>query len=145
MDVFDFLKTVGSFVGLFTGAFTLYDRIARGRPIATMTFTKVGNGISPKVKIENASDTTIVILEWSVRPNVYFLMKDDSLRWSIEDQLKTSAPFPLNSKQSVELTFAPRYKAGESMDLGDQAVRFSFKWRRANATWLPQFPMSISD
>jgi hypothetical protein len=29
------------------------------------------------------------------------------------------------------------------MDLYDQAVRFSFSWRRGDATWLPQYPLTI--
>jgi hypothetical protein len=141
--MFELLKTIGSFVGLLTGAFTVYDRVAKGRPVATLTFSKVGDGISPKVAIFNASDTTIVILGWSIIPDVYFLIKDDSLRSSIEDQLKTFSPFSLNPRQSVEFTFVPRYKGGVNMDSDDQAVRFSFRWCRANATWLPQFPMTI--
>jgi hypothetical protein len=38
--VFELLKTIGSFVGLLTGAVTVYDRLAKGRPIATITYEK---------------------------------------------------------------------------------------------------------
>jgi hypothetical protein len=143
VDTFELLKTIGSFVGLLTGAFTLYDRTARGRPIATITYTKVGDGITPSVQITNVSDTTIVVLESSIRPDVYFLATDKNLRLLIDDQLKTLEIFSINSKQSVELTFIPRYKGDVSMDANDQPVLFSFKWRRVNATWLPQFPVTI--
>ena len=38
-NILDVVTKVGSFVGLLTGAFTLYDRTARGRPVADIIFT----------------------------------------------------------------------------------------------------------
>jgi hypothetical protein len=142
--LFELIKTIGSFVGLLAGAFTLYDRIAKGRPIATITYKEEG-GYETRVKITltNAGDTTVVILKSTVVPSIYFLTSDEERRSLIEGQRRPLKPFFLNPKDSIELVIVPRFKNGVNMDLMDQAVRFSFSWRRQNATWLPQFPLTI--
>jgi hypothetical protein len=141
--LFELIKTIGSFVGLLAGAFTLYDRIAKGRPIANITYNGGGYETRIKITLTNAGETTAVILKSTVVPNIYFLTFDEETRSLIEGQLKPLRPFFLNPKDSIELVIVPRFKNGVNMDLMDQAVRFSFVWRRQNATWLPQFPLTI--
>jgi hypothetical protein len=130
-------------VGLLAGAFTLYDRIAKGRPVATITYKDGGYETRVKITLTNADDTTAVILKSTVLPDIYFLTFDEETRSLVEGQLRPLKPFFLNPKDSIELAIVPRFKNGVNMGLMDQAVRFSFSWRRQNATWLPQFPLTI--
>lgn len=126
-----------------TGAIAVYDRIAKGRPIATITYEKKDYDTSVGITITNAGDATAVILKASVTPDIYFLTFNLETRSLIEGQLNPLKSFFINPKGSVRLFFVPRFKNGVNMDLHDQAVRFSFSWRRGDATWLPQCPLTI--
>jgi hypothetical protein len=45
--------TFGALVGLITGVFTFWDRLAKGRPIAYLTFNGEGDHVSPRLLINN--------------------------------------------------------------------------------------------
>jgi hypothetical protein len=62
----------GAFVGLLTGIFTLWDRLARGRPIACLAFGQMDAVPVPLLRISNPGDYSIFILSASITPNVFF-------------------------------------------------------------------------
>jgi hypothetical protein len=48
------IKTVGSFAGLFTVAFMVWDRLVRGRPLAWVTAKKFGASSYVYIRIRNS-------------------------------------------------------------------------------------------
>jgi hypothetical protein len=71
------IKTLGSMVGLVTGLFYFYDRIAKGRPVASLTISLENNRPSPRVRINNPSSYDIAILNVTTKPNIYLLAEGE--------------------------------------------------------------------
>ena len=78
--MFEFIKNVGAFVGLLTGAFVFYDRLGRSRPIASLTVTNQGTRKIACIRISNIGDYDIAIVDAMVKPRVYFLTEDIEVR-----------------------------------------------------------------
>ena len=57
----------GAFVGYLTGIFTLWDRLARGRPIACLAF----GPDDALLRISNPGDYSIFILSVTSTPSVF--------------------------------------------------------------------------
>jgi hypothetical protein len=58
----ELIKTLGSFVGLLTGAVFFYDRFAKGRPIAYLFFRE-DESRSAFIRIENTGSFGIAVLD----------------------------------------------------------------------------------
>jgi hypothetical protein len=131
--------TFGALVGLLTGIFTLWDRYARGRPIAYLA----SGTDDVLLRISNPSDYSIFILSAELTPNVYFLSRGQDIRTIIEDQLSGITYWPIEPKGTAEFVIADRFEGGRKLSLTDQRVRFSVSWRRGSTTWLPQIPVNV--
>jgi hypothetical protein len=131
--------TFGAFVGLLTGAFTLWDRYARGRPIAFLAFAQD----NVLLRISNPGDYSIFILSVKVTPKIFFLRRGPDVRTIIEDQLSGITYWPIDPKGNAEFVIADRFEGGRKLSLTDQPVLFSVSWRRGSTTWLPQFPVTV--
>ena len=129
----------GALVGLLTGIFTLWDRYARGRPIACVAFGP--NDVL--LRISNPGDYSIFILSAKTIPDVFFLSRDKEIRSIIEDQLSDITYWPIEPKGTAEFVIADRFEGGRKLSLTDQRVRFSIGWRRGSTTWLPQIPVAV--
>jgi hypothetical protein len=130
---------VGALAGLLTGIFTLWDRYARGRPIACVAF-------GPKdvlLRISNPGDYSIFILSAETIPDVFFLSSGTSIRSIIRDQLSDITYCPIEPKGTVEFVIADRFKGDKKLSLTDQSVCFRVIWRRGSTTWLPQIPVTV--
>jgi hypothetical protein len=131
--------TFGAFVGLLTGVFTLWDRYARGRPIAYLAF----GADDILLRISNPGDYSIFIMSTEVTPRVYFPSRDQSITAIIEDQLSGIAYWPIEPKGVAEFLIRDRFEGGIKLSLRDQRVCFSVSWRRGRTTWLPQLPVTV--
>jgi hypothetical protein len=142
--VIEAIKLVGSIVGLLTGIAYFYDRMARGRPIASLTIVKQGITKYACIRINNVSDYDIAIVDATVTPAVYFLAEDLEERTLVEGAVGRRPYFMLKPREGKELVVAPLYKDGTRIEAtGDKRVAFRISWRRGNATWLPQIPVSV--
>jgi hypothetical protein len=137
--IFSVFTFVGALVGLCTGAFTLWDRLTRGRPVAWLTYVaREGTGpnfteLSPKLMISNLTDFSIFILKISVTPDVYFLPKDFAIRSLVTSQTENPQYISVGPKASFELLISSRVKDGMPLDLQKQKVSFTIDWRRGDA------------
>ena len=140
----EFIKTVGSFIGLLTGVAYFYDRIAKGRPIASLTITKDGSRKLACIRISNPSSYDIAVLDALVSPSdVYFLVEDLETRSLVAGGVGRRPSFMLKPSESKELILAPKFKNNLAVEVTPQRVAFRFSWRRGNATWLPQVPVWV--
>jgi hypothetical protein len=128
-----------AYVGLLTGIFTLWDRLAKGRPIAFLFF-KDGEA---KLIISNPGNYSVFILSAKTIPDVFFLNRDPNIRALIEDQLSGISYWPIEPKGTAEFLIVDRYRGGKRLSLDEQRVRFSVNWRRGSTTWLWQFPLYV--
>jgi hypothetical protein len=130
---------IGALVGFLTGIFTLWDRYARGRPIACLAFGP--NDVL--LRLSNPGDYSIFILSAKIIPKVFFLSSGPDIRTIIEDQLSGITYWPIEPKGIAEFVIADLFEGGRKLSLTDQRVSFSVGWRRGSTTWLPQIPVTV--
>jgi hypothetical protein len=130
---------LGSTAGLLSGAFLLYDRFAKGRPIASLT-VKDDQGIRKLacIRVTNIGDYDIAVIDASVSPKIYFLTEDMAVRTLIGGALGRRPSFMLKPRQEKELRIVPSFKDGVPLEAQNKNVTFRISWRRCNMTWLPQ-------
>jgi hypothetical protein len=140
----ELLTWLGSMAGLLSGAFLLYDRFAKGRPIASLT---VKDDQGPRdlvcIRVTNIGDYDIAVIDASVSPKIYFLTEDMEARTLIEGALGHRPSFMLKPRQEKELRIAPHFKDAVPLEAQDKNVTFRISWRRCNMTWLPQVPVCV--
>ncbi|HZS56792.1 MAG TPA: hypothetical protein VFA65_20465 [Bryobacteraceae bacterium] len=139
----EFLKTLGSFLGLFTSAVFFYDRMAKGFPIGSLTIEEETGRKLACIRISNPSDYDIAILSSTVKPDIYFLSEKMDVRNLVGGAAGHSPYFMLKPKESKLLIIVPKFAGSMALELKPQSVKFRFSWRRCNATWMPQWPLHI--
>jgi hypothetical protein len=141
--MFETIKSIGSLVGLLTGVIYFYDRLAKGRPLASLTIIEDGNRKFACVRITNISEYDVAILKAIVRPEIYFLVENLETRSLVEGASGQKPYFMLKPGQEKALFIAAKFKDGIAIEVMDQRVAFWIYWRRANVTWLPQLPIWV--
>jgi hypothetical protein len=138
------ITLIGAIVGLATGVFTFWDRLARGRPLAwlTVTIRTGGTPPDPGIRIKNPGPTDLFIQGVRPRPaDIYSVAKDHSIKATMT-ALDADVNLLLRPGQEHELAIVDRHVAAAQKD-ASQRVRFSIYWRKTSSTWLPQFPVVI--
>ena len=72
------IKTIGAYAGLVTAAFVVWDRWARGRPLAWVTATKFGAAPYEYIRVKNPGAGAVFIWRVDVHPPIYGIAKDHS-------------------------------------------------------------------
>ena len=139
----EIVKTVGSIVGLLTGAFILYDRYAKGRPMASLTIEMDGTRKKPCIRVSNATQYDFAVIDTGVSPGTYFLTENLEVGRLLRGAAGRRPYFMLKPGESKLLMIAPNFKDGMPLEVQKHRVKFSIYWRRGNATWLPQIPVSV--
>jgi hypothetical protein len=140
------IKLVGSIIGLLTGIAYFYDRMAKGRPIASLSIAKHGSQKIACIRISNVSNYDVAIIDATVAPpSVYFLTEDLETKNLLEGAAGQRPYFMLKPREEKTLVIAPLFKDGKEIaDTADIGVKFRISWRSGNATWLPQVPVRVS-
>jgi hypothetical protein len=71
------LQMIGSFCGLFAVGFSVFDRLIKGRPLASVSFQRSGQELSPRIRITNISPYDVAVLGVKVTPAVYICALSD--------------------------------------------------------------------
>jgi hypothetical protein len=137
------LKTIGSFLGLLTTIVYFYDRMAKGRPIGSLTLRVKDGRKLMCIRLSNPSEYDVAITGTTVNPSIYFLTETMETRELIEGQTGDGPKFMLKPREDKELILQSRVKDGVALEVKPQTVRFRVYWRRGNATWLPQWPVHV--
>jgi hypothetical protein len=139
------IKLVGSIVGLLTGIAYFYDRMVKGRPIASLSIARHGPRKIACVRISNVSNHDVAIIDVTVAPqSVYVLTEDLETKTLLEGAAGQRPYFMLKPREEKMLVIAPLFKDGAVIaDTTDMRVKFRISWRSGNATWLPQIPVLI--
>lgn len=142
--MFNWVRDIGSLLGLITGAVYFFDRLAKGRPIASLTISHRDGRKLACIRIVNVSKYDIAIINFSVDPKTYFLSQDMEIKNIVRGASGEKRLFMLKPEESKELIIAPLFKDNLALEAGPaHNVCFSFWWRRGNATWLRQFPVRV--
>jgi hypothetical protein len=140
----ELVRDIGSVVGLITGFFYAFDRLVRGRPVASLTISEEKGGLSPRISITNISSYDIAIEDVTIRSNAYRVAMKQGAEGNLEASFEVPVYFMLKPNERRELRIVALFKDGVPIEVtGDQSVTFFVWWRRGNATWLPQFPVTV--
>ena len=143
MPFFETLKDVGSVMGLLSGIFLVWDRLAKGRPICSFSTMKHGSATHACLRMENVGAHDIALLDIKIKPPVYILTEDLQLKSLVDASFGNRPSAIIAPKDQKQFFIAPRYANHRMLDEGVKRVRFSVHWRRCNATWLWQIPASV--
>jgi hypothetical protein len=138
----DTLTTVGSLVGLITGAFVLFDRLWRGRPIACVQTEPNTGGKIKGIRIRNAAQVDILIREIRVKPPFVRVARSSEIYDLASALIKGEMVAVLGPSHA---RFFPLMGHGIPLeDAPPQRIWFRISWRRTDSTWLWQFPKWVS-
>jgi hypothetical protein len=145
--MFETIKTIGSFAGLATLAFTIWDRWVRGRPLAWLTATKRFGILAEYICIINPGRSDLFIREVSVYPRtarvLYGVAKDHSEKAVLSTLYSTDVNALLRSGDEKYLPIIRLPKILDAPPKDAPWVCFVINWRKTSSTWLPQFPAVV--
>jgi len=133
-------KLAGAIVAFVTALFTVWDRWARGRPLAWVTAEKFGANPLECIRLRNPGYGDVFVLRVRAYPRVYDVAKDRSVRAAITDTaLKSDVRVLLKQSEKWDLPIFPKLPTGSP----SCRVFFLVSWRKTSSTWLPQVPVVI--
>jgi hypothetical protein len=138
------IKLIGAVAGLLTTAFVIWDRWARGRPLAWVTATKLGVNPYKYIRITNPGPADVFILAVRVYPSkVYSIAKDHATEAIVgAASFNVDVNVVLWQGDTRDLPII-EVSQPDQRDLADQAVRFVIYWRKTSSSYLRQVPVMI--
>jgi hypothetical protein len=138
MAIFTF---VGSIVAFATAAFTLWDRLARARPIAFFGDEGLlGNSLT-YIQVKNTSEVDILILRFHCWPAIFKVSRGSGVKEIVQALTDRPAVTIIVPGDQWKFQFMKGPYSGEE-SIGRIHVLIS--WRKSNCTWLPQVPVWLS-
>jgi hypothetical protein len=144
------IKLVGGIAGLLTTAFVIWDRWARGRPLAWVTIKKLGVNPYKYIRIKNPGPADVFILRVRAYPSrPYGIARDHSTKAILEAAFKSDAKVFLWQGDVIDLPIIElskpvvedQHKATEAPT--NQSVWFVIYWRKTSSSYLRQVPVMI--
>jgi hypothetical protein len=133
------IKLIGGIAGLATAAFTIWDRLVRGRPLAYIVVNGEYGTPFHYLRVRNIGDVGIIVTGVRARP-AGSVAKDHSIR-AIVSGVVGDAPAAIidpGADHDFVLLRGEAEEDGPSMPIW----LFVF-WRRTSATWLPLPPRIV--
>lgn len=132
----DMLIKIGAIVGLVTGIFTVWDRLARWRPIAYIFATIPG---STYIRIKNLGQVDVIVRHIQAHPPTFNIATDDLVHAIVSGMIDRLPPSVIDPQGKRD--FLVFMHPTPPDNARSQRVRFVIHWRKASSTWLPQFPV----
>jgi hypothetical protein len=146
------IKLVGAIAGLLTTAFVIWDRWARGRPLAWVTAKKLGANPYEYIRIKNPGPADVFILAVRAYPSkIYAIAKDHSPGSVMRTQVNIDVNVLLPQGEIWDLPIVklpkpveePKDQPNVAEAPQDQPVRFVIYWRKTSSSYLRQVPVVI--
>jgi hypothetical protein len=141
------ITVIGAIVGLATGVFTVWDRWARGRPLAWVTARKRFSGNPEEyICIKNPGHSDVFVMGVRVlpkNPQIYGVAKDNSVR-EISSSFygDVNVLLPPDKEYYLPIVEFPK-DLDAPIDRAGRRIFFVIYWRKTSSTWLPQLPVWI--
>jgi hypothetical protein len=146
-------KIAGAIVAFATGAFTIWDRWLRGRPLAWLAATTRTGGTpaDPCIHIVNPGPRGLLIRSVRVLPPaIYAVAKNRDIKPTMAALGDTTVEGAnvlnivlLRPDQEHDLAIIDRRKDEDVQKNISRRVCFCIYWRKNSSTWLPQLPVFI--
>ena len=128
------IKLVGAIFGLLTTAFVIWDRWARGRPLAWVTIKKWRVNPLEYIRIKNPGPSDVFILAVRAQPPIYGITRDRSSQ-AIADALSFNVDVNvlLLGGEEYDLPIIPN-RVSFPKDAPPRSVRFVIYWRKTSSS-----------
>jgi hypothetical protein len=139
------IKLVGGIAGLVSAAFLIWDRWARGRPLAWVTAKKFGASSYEYIRVVNPGPGGVFIRRVDVSPPIYGLAKDHSAGAIAGTLVDEDVQVFLETGKTHDLVLIDgRNQLEVPKDAPPQRVYMFIRWRKTSSSWLPQVPVIIA-
>ena len=136
----EWFKGIGALSGLISLGIILYDKAVSGRPIVYPT--RSNNPVGARsLTIFNPGDSDILIRSIWVSPELYTVMKSDSVRDALESASGKPWMAVLGPKESVEF---PLVAKDGSKEQHHRPVRISVSWYKTHSPRWPYIPVVVT-
>jgi len=133
---------IGAAVGFLTGAYTLFDRFMKGRPIAYLVASGPATNAVLSLRVKNVGQQDLMLRRLLSIPRLYEIAKNDSPLGIIEAQFGSfMTVLPPGGQMDFPVFRSKSGRAGAVESWGPCA--FVISWRRTTCTWLPQIPFCL--
>jgi hypothetical protein len=140
------IKLIGAIAGLLTAAFVIWDRWARGRPLAWVTATKrFAGSLDDYICIKNPGHSDVFIRKVRVYPRRLYGVATGTSAKAIASSLYLSEGELNVLLRSGAEEYLPiiEFPENKPKDAPSRWVCFLISWRKTSSTWLPQLPIPI--
>lgn len=124
------IKLVGGIAGLATAAFTIWDRWARGRPLAWVTAKKFGASSYQYIRIKNPGPADLFIRRVRTRPPIYSIAKDHKLEAIAATAADVDVHVLLAAGETHDLVLIPGSPESRARR---RRVSFYIHWRKTSS------------
>jgi hypothetical protein len=137
---------VGAIVGLVTGAFIIWYRWVRGRPLAQVAIKTLGANPCTYICIRNPGHDDVLVL--GVRaypPGIYGVAKNHSLAATLSAAFNLDVHVLLQRDADYDLPIFmfPKNIGSQDRDLPSRTVCFLVFWCKPSSSWFKQVPILI--
>jgi hypothetical protein len=138
-------KLAGAIVAFVIALFTIWDRCARGRPLAWVTAEKFGVNPLEYIRIKNPGPGDLFILGVRAYPPTIYGVSRDRSSTAIADALsfKIDVNVLLGPGETRDLPIIDGRDPRISKDAPSRRVCFLIYWRKTSSSWLPQVPVPV--
>jgi hypothetical protein len=133
----------GAIVAFANAVFTVWDRLLRGRPKASLTGALRTTGMPPEmyIRISNLGPTDVLIQSVRVRPAIYDVAKDHSAKGRKAFFEGVDLNLLLRSGKEHDLPIIDLRNAEDVRKNVARRVCFFIHWRKTSSSWLWQPPV----
>jgi hypothetical protein len=143
----EIFQLMGAIVAFAAGAFLVWDRWARGRPLVVPTIKLAGVNPYKYIRIKNPGPGDVFVL--GVRaypPGIYGIAKDHST-----DAILQATTPKIYGVADLQVLLPPGEKCDlpiidlrKNEDAPSRRVRFVISWRKTSSSWLWQVPAGFT-
>jgi hypothetical protein len=145
------IKTIGSFAGLVSAIFLVWDRWLRGRPLAWPTIKTFQGAPFKFIRIKNLGYHDVFVLKVRAWPaGIYGVAKTDATDAILQatvPKIFGVADLHVLLRRDAEHDLPIYYLSKNNTDLEEnlpsRRVCFLIFWRKTSSSWLPQLPVWI--
>jgi hypothetical protein len=139
VTLMDWFHTSGSLVAFGTGAFTLYDRLLRHRPLLSIGAELMGANAKPFLRVKNVAPYDIFVENILCKPAALGITTASSVRAIATLTTGGETTVLLSPNEEVLLTVI-RYDPVVRGISETQRLKITASWRRAETLWIKPLP-----
>jgi hypothetical protein len=133
----EWLQEIGAAAGLGITAFTILDRMARGRPQISIFVSEEERS----VRLFNVAPYDIAIVRWSVFPKVYAVAEGATFEAATRAAAGDHFEVMMTPKTERKFPLTLDTRTGVPLDRTHKWAIIALHWRKGTSLWLPQPPV----